>query len=177
MKKKYYLLLTILILSASVNAQVQWQKTMLDGKTSVKFPSAPEKKTANGTVNYVFKTNDSVTFTATVLDYQVIANMDSVGLAAIKDKQEFADQLRAGILAQRKDYVLGDIKVSNWKTHTVYQILGKKSNDNKKLFFKMIVIGSKMYGLSCLVPDQLVTNDSEVFFNSFELIKSSNDTF
>lgn len=171
MKKNYYLLLLILVLSASANGQTQWEDTKLDEKLLVKFPSTPDKKTANGSVRFVAKTKDSVTFTATVIDYQIIAKIDSASLAAMKDTPSFAEQLKAGISAQRKDYVLGDVEVSKWKTYTTYQILGTKSNDNKKLYLKMIIIGSKMYGLSCLVPDQLVTKDNEVFLNSLEFVK------
>jgi hypothetical protein len=170
MKKNYYLLLLVLVLSASVNAQTQWKEINLDEKILVKFPSAPEKKTANGIINFVAKTKDSVTFTASVIDYQVIAKIDSAGLAALKDTKGFADQLKAGISAQRKDYVLGDVKVDKWRAYTTYQLLGTKSNDNKKLHLKMIIIGSKMYSLSCLVPAQLETRDTEIFLDSLEFI-------
>ncbi len=168
--KKYFVVL-ILFLSIAANAQTQWIATKVDEKIAVKFPINPEKKTGNGTVTFKCKTKDSVSFTASVLDYQVIAKIDSIGLAAIKDTREFADQLKAGIVAQRKDYELGNIEIGKWKTYTTYQILGKKMNDGKKLSLKMIVIGSKMYGLSCLVPDQLVTKDKEIFFQSLEFLK------
>lgn len=171
MKKYCYLLLLILVLAASVNAQTQWKEINLDEKILVKFPSTPDKKTANGSISFVAKTKDSVTFTASVIDYQVIAKIDSGGLAALKDTQGFADQIKTGISAQRKDYVLGDVKVDKWRTYTTYQLLGTKSNDSKKLYLKMIIIGSKMYGLSCLVPNQLETKDNDVFLNSLEFIK------
>lgn len=160
-----------MVLSVSANAQTQWNDTKLGDKISVKFPSTPGTKTANGSMNFVAKTKDSVTFTGFVLDYQIIARLDSTALAAVKDTQAFADQLRAGILAQRKDYTLGNIEVGKWQTYTAYQILGKKNNNNSKLYLKMIIIGSKMYGLSCLVPEQLATKDNEVFLNSLELTK------
>lgn len=171
MKKKHLLQALLLFLSLSVYAQTKWENIKLDERMMIKFPSMPEKKNGNGTISFVTKTNDSVTFTATVLDYEVIAKIDSVGLAAIKDTQPFADQLRLAIVKQRADYMLGDIIIDKWHTYTTYEILGEKRNDNKKLHLKMVVIGSKIYGLSCLIPAQLSTKDSAVFFNSFAFVK------
>jgi hypothetical protein len=36
---------------------------------------------------------------------------------------------------------------------------------------KMILIGSKMYTLSCLVPANLATKNNQVFFDSAEVLK------
>lgn len=120
MRKKYFLLLLIMVLSTAMNAQTQWKDTKLDEKLLVKFPSTPDKKTANGSVSFVAKTKDSVTFTATVIDYQIIAKIDSAGLAALKDTQGFADQLKTGISAQRNDYALGDIEIGKHIPHINY---------------------------------------------------------
>lgn len=171
MKKNYYLLLLVMVLSVAGKAQTDWVSIKLDEKIAVKFPYEPEKKVANGSVSYVSKTKDSVTYGAVVLDYNVIAHLDSATLALIKDTQQFADQTKAGIVSQKKNYIFGDITIGKWKTFTTYSMLGTNTTNKNKVSLKMILIGSKMYSLSCLVPDEPDAKNSAVFLDSVELLK------
>lgn len=170
MKKKYCLLLFVFLLSITVKAQTSWLTVKLDNKMAVNFPVEPEKKIGNGTVNFTSKTADSVIHIVGVMDYKIIANIDSAGLAPLKDTQTFADQIRAGVISQRKNYNFGNITIGKWKTFTTYTMAGTKSTDKSRVSMKMILIGSKMYGFTCLIPDQLASKNDEVFFDSVKLL-------
>lgn len=172
MKKSYYLLLLMLtMLSAAAKSQTNWVTKELDGKLLVKFPAEPQKGIKNGLDTYVYKGKDSVTYSTSVMDLKVIANFDSAALAPIKDTQKFADQIRMGIVSQRANYTFEDIAIGNWKTYTTYSVSGFENSNKNKVSLQMILIGSKMYAFSYLVPFGQVTKDNEIFFGSTELLK------
>jgi hypothetical protein len=170
-KKTYYLLLFVLMLSTTANAQTDWVTKNLDEKLSVKFPVEPEKVTKNGIDSYTVKGKDSVGYNAAVLDYKVVANLDSAALASVKDTQQFADQIRLGIGSKKTNYTFGNVIIGKWKTYTAYSISASENTNKNTLLLRMILIGSKMYSLSCLVPANMVTKNNEVFLGSVELLK------
>lgn len=171
MKKTYYLLLVMLTLSAAAKAQTDWITKNVDEKLSVKFPAEPQTVTRNGIASYLAKGNDSVKYSTTVLDYKVIAHLDSAALASVKDKQQFADGLRAGIASKKTNYTFGVATVGKWKTYTTYSMSASDNTTKGTLFMYMILIGSKMYTLSCLVPANLATKNNQIFFDSAEVLK------
>ncbi|OOQ59913.1 hypothetical protein [Mucilaginibacter pedocola] len=171
MKKICYLLLFVLTLSVSARAQTGWVTQKLDDKLSVKFPSAPEKITKNGVEGYTLKAKDSVGYIVNFLDFKQVANLDSAGLAPMKDKQEFADQLGAGLASATKNYTFGNVTIGEWKSYTTYSMTGTENTTKGTISIRMILIGSKMYSLSCRVPANLVTKNSDLFFASAEVLK------
>jgi hypothetical protein len=171
MKKTYYLLLFVLILSAQAKAQTNWVTKNLDEKLSVKFPVEPEKTTKNGTDVYTLREKDSMAYSANVMDYKVMVHLDSAALAPMKDTQQFADQLRMGIASKKTNYTFGDIIIGKWNSYTTYNISASDKINNNTLLLRMILIGSKMYSLSCRVPANLVTKNNEVFLGSAEILK------
>ena len=172
MKKAYFLLLffaTIVSSTSGVYAQTSWVTKKIDSKLSVKFPAEPTKTTKDGVEAYILKSSDSTSYSSALVDFNVLAKVDSATLAPIKDTKEFATQMREGVAAQKTNYSFSDINIGTWKNYTTYSITGLDTSKKKKLFIYMILIGSKMYTLSCLVPDGLVTKNNEVFFNSVSL--------
>lgn len=171
MKKTYHLLLFVLMLSTAAKAQTDWVTKNLDEKLSIKFPVEPKKVTKSGIDVYTSKGKDSVGYSATVIDYEVIAHLDSATLAPLKDSQEFADQMKFGMASTKTNYTFGEVTISKWKTYTTYHISASENTNKNTLLIQMILIGSKMYSLSCLVPANLVTKNNEVFFSSVEILK------
>ncbi|MBD1385473.1 hypothetical protein IDJ75_09310 [Mucilaginibacter rigui] len=171
MKKKYYLLLFVLILSATANAQTTWITKNLDEKISVKFPAEPLKDSKNGIDIYTLKQADSIAYTANMIDYSVVAHLDSATLAPMKDDQRFADQLLAGFASKKTNYTFGEITIGKWKTYTTYSFSGTENTTKATLTIQMILTGSKMYSLSCRVPANLVTKNKDSFLGSVELLK------
>jgi hypothetical protein len=171
MKKAYYLLLFVLLLSATANAQTTWITKNLDERLSVKFPAEPQKTIRNGIDVYTLRQADSTAYSASVIDYKVVVHLDSAALAPVKDNQQFADQMKKGLASVKPNYTFGDITIGNWKTYTTYSLSGSENTTKGTLFIQMILIGSKMYSLSCRVPVNLVTKNKEEFLSSAELLK------
>jgi hypothetical protein len=170
MKKTYYLLLFVLLASFTVNAQTGWVTKNIDDKLSIKFPVEPKKATKNGFDSYVAKGNDSVAYSSTVLDLKVVANLDSATLAPVKDSQEFADQMKMGMVSTKTNYTIGDITIGKWKNYTTYSVSGTENATKSTLYIRMILIGSKMYTLSCMLPANLSTKNNETFFGSVDFV-------
>lgn len=171
MKKTYSLLLLALILSMAAKAQTGWVTKNVDNRISVKFPVEPEIVTKAGVNSYVSKGKDSVKYSSSVMDFMVVAHRDSAALVPVKDMQQFADQLRAGIASQKLNYTFSDITIGKWNSYTAYTMTGVDKNTKGTLWMKMILIGSKMYVLTSLVPVDLVTKNNEIYLASAEFAK------
>lgn len=171
MKKTYYLILFVLMLSAATKAQTNWVTKNIDEKLSIKFPAEPETVTKNGINSYLLKGKDGIGYSTTVVDLKVVANLDSATLASVKDKQEFADGLMAGMAKKKTNYTLGALTIGKWKTYSTYSASGTENTNKGTLWLKMILIGSKMYSLSCLIPANTAAKNNEVFFDSVEILK------
>jgi hypothetical protein len=170
MKKTYYLLLFVLM-SASVKAQTGWITQNLDEKLSIKFPAQPQKTTKNGFVIYTLREPDSMAYSVAMLDYKVVLHLDSAALAPMKDNQQFANQLRAGIASKKTNYTFGDITIGKWNTYATYSMSASENINKDTLLIQMILIGSKMYSLACRIPANMTTKNNEVFFGSFGILK------
>jgi hypothetical protein len=171
MKKICYLLLFVLTLSAAANAQTAWVTTKIDNKISVKFPAEPVKMSKPTGDLYVYRAADSLAYSAAMLDMNIVVHLDSTKLAQVKDMQQFADQLVKGVASSKKNYTFGAVTIGQWKTYTCYNVSAKENTNNNSLLMQMILIGSKMYMLSCRIPAGMVTKNNEVFFSSVEVLK------
>jgi hypothetical protein len=171
MKKTFYLLLFVLMLSATAKAQSTWTTKNLDENLSVKFPAEPEKVSKPGVDSYTVKAKDSVIYIAGVVDYKIVAGLDSATLASMKDMQQFADQIRIGMSSRKPNYTFGPITIGKWKTYTLYNVSATENANKYTLTGQLILIGSKMYSFSCRVPVNQATPDKEVFLGSVELLK------
>lgn len=171
MKKISFLLFFVLCQTAISYAQSAWVTQKIDENLSVKFPEAATYTPKKGIDSYVYKGKDSVQYNAIVMDYKVLANMDSAMLAPMKDNQQFADQMMDGIAAQKPNYTFGEAKIGKWKTYTTYSFAGTDKSNQSKLTIQMILIGHKMYSFSCLIPTQLDTKNADLFLSSPALLK------
>jgi len=171
MKVNYYLILLLITLSSAVKAQNSWTEKKLDDKISVKFPKEPEKLVKNGTESYILKEPDSVAYSAVAIDLNVLAHLDSATLSQMKDNQEFADQFMKGVASQKPNYTFGDVTIGQWKTFTTYNVSGVDNKTKSTLFVQMIIIGSKIYTLSCRIPANMAPNKKEAYFNNVALLK------
>lgn len=157
-------------LSVAAKAQTDWVTKKLDEKISVKFPSEPQKLTKNGNDTYFVKENDSLAFSAGMVDFKVLANLDSAALARLKDSQEFANQIIQGIASQKKNYTFGDVTIGKWKNFTSYNTSAYDNTNKNTLLVKILLIGSKMYTISCRIPAEMTTKKNEYFFSSIEML-------
>jgi hypothetical protein len=110
-------------------------------------------------------------YSVAMLDYKIVLHLDSAALAPMKDNQQFADQLRAGIASNKTNYTFGDITIGKWNTYATYSMSASENINKNTLLIQMILIGSKMYSLSCRIPANMTTKNNEVFFGSFGILK------
>jgi len=171
MKKYYYLLLFALMISATAQAQADWITKKLDGKILVKFPTQPEKVVVRGIDTYTSKGKDSIVYTLGVADLKALAQLDSAMLDTLKDNPQFAQGIKIGMAQNKTNYTFGDISVSKWNTYACYTLSAIENTNKTRMQAKIILIGSKIYTLTCQVPGKLVTTKNEVFLNSAELVR------
>lgn len=169
--KKISLLLFILLQTAFAFSQSVWVIQKIDERLAVQFPDNPTKTTKKGSESYLSKGKDSGQYSAVVLDYKILANLDSATLSRIRNTQQFADQIRGGMAAQKTNYTFEVAKIGTWNTFTTYSFNAVEHTSKARLAVRMILIGSKMYALSCLLPDQLVTANEQRFFDSITLLQ------
>ena len=159
----------ITFIAMSAIAQTNGVKQQLDDRVSVKFPSTPKILTPGGNTTYAVMDKDSVTYTAMVIDFATVAHLDSAQLAPLKDTQEFADGLKNGIARTAKSFEFGDANIGKWKGYTSYDITGTNAAKKSKIYFQLVIIGSKAYSLACIVPDAVPTKRKDDFFATAEL--------
>jgi hypothetical protein len=167
--KTFTILFFIAITAISVKAQTTWVKQQLDGRVAVKFPAAPKMSARGPIVMYRDTDKNNLIYAAAVVDYMVIAQLDSAKLAVMKDTQQFADGIKNGMATTAKSYEFGDVTLGKWKGYSTYSIAGTSATNKAKMYFMIILIGSKGYNLSCVVPDGVSPQSKDDFFGMAEL--------
>lgn len=171
MKKLFFLLLLTASMSITASAQTDWVKQNIDEKASVKFPNAPKTVPSGQNTVYVSKGKDSVGYIASMVDFKVVANLDSAALAPMKDKPEFASQLKTGMGSSMPSYTLSEPTIGKWNGYTTYSMTGTNTSGKDKMNIRIILVGSKMYSMSCVVPTAVTAKNDEMYFNTFQLSK------
>jgi hypothetical protein len=77
-----------------------------------------------------------------MIDFKVVAHLDSATLAPMKDVQQFADQIRMGMASKKLNYTFGDIAIGKWKTYTTYSMSATENTNKNTLLVQMILIGN-----------------------------------
>ena len=169
MKKTLALVMAVLLTITIVRAQVGWITHKADNRISVKFPNEPKEVTPGTFVALDKIGKDSVGYSITVVDLEKVAGIDSATLTPIKATQQFADQLKAGMKQSLTDIDLQDFKISTWKGFTSYSTTGNGATKKQTMYIFMVLIGSKMYSLSSVVPNGVATTGRDEFFSSLTL--------
>lgn len=168
-KKAFTLLFFIIFTAISVKAQTGWVKQQLDDRVAVKFPATPKMSVKASNTAYRDTDRNNLIYSAGVVDFMVVAHLDSASLAAMKDSQQFADGIKKGLTGTTKSYELGDVILGTWKDHTSYSITGTSAEKKTKIYMLIIIIGSKGYFFSTVVPDAASPKNKDDYFASIEL--------
>lgn len=157
-------MLVAFILTAPIaKAQTGWITHKGDERVSVKFPAEP-REAIPGT--FIATDKDSTGYVFTIVDFVKIAGIDSVALAPMKDTQEFADQLKVGMVQSLPNVVFDDFKIGKWKGFTHYTSTGYSSEQKRKYYLFMFIIGSKLYNASAVIPDGVGIKGRDDFWAS-----------
>jgi hypothetical protein len=169
-KKTLVLLFFIVFAATALKAQTDWVKQPLDKRVAIKFPAAPKIITQGGNKVYRETDKDSIIYSASTIDFAVVANLDSAKLAPMKDTQQFADGLKAGMSRTAPGYVFSDVAVGKWNGYSSYRVTGVNATKKSKVYVFIILIGSKGYYLSCAVPDGVSPQNKDDYFAAAELL-------
>jgi len=167
--KRTNLILAFLLFFVTVS-QAQtgagWVDYKMDNRISVKVPVQP--KTINEVTQFA-QGKDSAVYVLTLVDMKASAGLDSAQLSTMGSQQEFADGLKNGMSGSMPGYTLGDFKIGKWKNFTSYSMEGENSSQKIKLQSFMVLVGSKLYGISLMLHNGKTTPDKDFFFQSLTL--------
>jgi len=166
--KKFLLLLLITSLSVTTvtKAQNAWINYKIDNRLSAKLPVEPKKVDEN---SVMASDNDGATYVITIADFEKLAGLDSAKIAPMATTAEFAGSLKTGMLSKMPGYTLGDVKVGKWKGYTCYNVEGGNGELKVKTYTFMVIVGSKLYALSAVLPASLTFSGKDDFFASVAL--------
>jgi len=162
MKNIYILVISLFIITTTARAQTGWVTHKGDERISLKFPVEPKELTPG---SFIAVDKDSVAYVFTIVDFKVVANLDSAALAPIKTSPEFADQLKTGMKTSLPDVDLPDFAVGTFKGFTSYSSIGFDSKKKKYNFF-MFIVGSKLYSVSTVSKEGASAQGPANFVNS-----------
>ena len=162
MKKIYALIIGLLITAGIANAQDAWVTHVADERVSVKFPVEPKELTPG---SFITSDNAGVAYVFTMVDFVKVAGIDSVALAPMKATQEFAAQLKTGLLQSLPGVDMADFTIGTYKGFTSYTSTGTDANKKKYNMF-MFIIGNKLYSVSTIAADGVSTKGRDAFLSS-----------
>lgn len=171
MTKFAYLIVITTFLSFYAKAQSGWVKQNISPMFSVKFPSAPQKATNSQIDYYIVEGKDSCRYVAMLADFKVSFGMDSVTLAVVKDTPKFAWDLAAGMTTSMKEFALSPVIQGKWNGYSSYAFAGVTASGKSKLQMFIVLIGTKVYTLSCTISGSSTAKNKEAFFGSATLEK------
>lgn len=165
MKKVCFFVISLLITITTAHAQDDWVTHKGDNRISIKFPVEPKELTPG---SFIAVDKDSIVYIFTIVDFQVVANLDSVALAPIKTTPEFADQLKTGMKQGLPDVDFPDFAIGTWKGFTSYNSIGFDSKKQKYDVF-MFIIGDKLYSVSTVAKEGASDEGHNNFIHSIML--------
>jgi hypothetical protein len=165
MKNIYLILISLFITATAASAQDSWVTHKGDNRISLKFPVEPKELTPG---SFIAVSKDSSVFIFTIVDFQVVANLDSAALAPMKTSPEFAEQLKTGLNQSLPDVAFPDFVIGSWKGFTSYTSTGVDTKKKKYDMF-MFIIGSKLYSVSTVSNDGVSNQGHNDFVNSLVL--------
>jgi len=166
MKKNLLLLLLAVSLISVGRAQNAWINYKIDSRLSVKVPAQPKQVDENSVMS---SDNDGATYVITIADFEKLAGIDSAKIAPMAVTAEFANSLKTGMLSKMPGYTLGEVKIGNWKGYTCYNVDGSNGEMKIKIYTFMVLIGSKLYALTAVLPNNLTFTGKDDFFASIAL--------
>lgn len=169
-KRLWIVLLVSLPFLAFVN--FDWVTTSIDERTSVDFPSAPQKEEVQGNV-VLTADGDKSKYIAVLFDFGALG-ADSAMVAAELEKPAMMEEVKSGMMGQLK----GATAVSEKDTFTngyrtfefIFDMPVSDSLGLNRMHAKTIFVAAKMYSLSFIESkDAPKEADRKRFFNSIKI--------
>jgi len=162
--KQIFVFAAVFLLAVNVvYGQNGWITHKMDDRVSVKLPGKPTWIQA-GTDS--LKDKDGLIYFAILVDFVKIDDIDSATFAKYLPTQEMATSLKTGMLSKIANSNFGDVKIDRWMGHYRYTAEGENAEMKLKFYTYMVIIGTKMYGLTVVVPDGKSPKGKDDFFAS-----------
>ncbi|MDB4902873.1 MAG: hypothetical protein JWQ63_2154 [Mucilaginibacter sp.] len=166
MKKTFFFLVATILFLNIAQAQTGWINYKIDNKLSIKVPAEPTKLDEN---SVFVKTKDSSVYVIAVVDIFKLAGLDSATIASQSPTVEFANSFKNGMLGKMPGSTLGDVTIGKWKGYTCYNMDGGNASSKLKIYTFMLFIGTKVYSVMTILPENKNTKEKDAYFNSLVL--------
>jgi hypothetical protein len=166
MKKIFFFLVATILFLNIAQAQTEWVNYKIDNKLSIKVPAEPTKLDEN---SVFVRTKDSCVYVITAIDMQKLAGLDSATVASQSPTIEFANSFKKGMLGKMPGSTLGDVAIGKWKGYICYNMDGGNVAAKLKIYTFMVFIGTKVYSIMSILPENKNTKEKDIYFNSLAL--------
>ena len=165
--RKTLLICLFALFTTTAFAQKNWVKQKLTSRFTASFPSAPSQ-----TASTTFAIKDSTgIYTAT---YSFIAQnlkVEEKVFEKLAATNEFAGEFLSTLQATLPQYSLEKLQIKQHKNYVNYLTSGRNETDKKTIFMNIIFVDGVYYSLSCIVPDDVVNKNKDLFLSSFQVHK------
>ncbi|CAN5334783.1 hypothetical protein BH09BAC6_BH09BAC6_09370 [soil metagenome] len=161
--KKLYLLLVAIVAIGTAKAQNEWVTYKADNKLTIKLPTLPRQI---DDITQMALDRDSLIYIVSVVDLSKTDGTDSTELVTMAVTPEYANMIKTSLAKSIPSFAMGDITVGKWKGNTCYHLDGVDAANQRKLYCFLFIIGSKMYGLTAIVPDNKSIGGRDYFWDS-----------
>jgi hypothetical protein len=162
--KKLFILFLLPLLSFIIG--VDWETLQIDSRASIDFPSKPNRDKET-----LWSVDAAGARFLLKIDDLAKRGLDSAKFAKVVNTPGILDAFSLGFLSGEGSSLISK-KISSFKGYTVFEYVVDpgKTSQYKKLYAKLIFVGTKVYGPSVFVNDEKATESNrEKFFRSFKL--------
>ena len=114
------------------------------------LPSQPRQIDAT---NVMATDSNHLAYVVGLVDLVKTDGTDSTQLAAIATTPGYIKAFRDNLVGAMPGFVMGDIKLGTWHNHTSYTLEGTYTRTNAKVYMFLFIIGSNLYSITALVPE------------------------
>ena len=163
MKKTLLFLITGVLAITVAHAQSNWIDYKIDAKVSVKIPAAP--RTIDD-FNVMSTDSNKTVYVIGLVDLLKSEGTDSLTLITKSRTVEYANKMRDELVKSMPGFQLGQIVTGIWKDYTCYHMEGVYTPKNAKVYMFLFIVGSKLYSLTALVPENVSNQGKDAFYAS-----------
>ncbi len=150
MKKSCLLLITCILTATLAFGQNGPINYKIDNHVSLKLPSQPQTIDAS---NVMATDSNHLAYVVGLVDLVKTDGTDSAKLASIATTPEYIKLFRDNLVGAMPGFVMGDVKLGTWQNHTSYTLEGTYTRTNAKVYMFLFIIGSNLYSITALVPE------------------------
>ena len=161
--KNLFLLIVAVLAISTAKAQNKWVTYKADDKLTVKLPTLPRQI---DDITQMAVDRDSLIYIVSVVDLSKTDGTDSLQLVSMAVTPEYVNMIKTKLSESIPTFAMGDVTLSKWKGYTSYHIDGVDAAGQRKLYCFLFIVGSKMYGLTAIVPDNKSIGGRDYFWDS-----------